>query len=83
MANSVEFGLAAYVFTEELRRALRMAESLESGMIAINSGLVSNAAAPFGGVKHSGLGREGAEEGIEEYLETVYVNLPDPFSGTR
>lgn len=83
MANSVEFGLAAYVFTEDLRRALRMAESLESGMIAINSGLVSNAAAPFGGVKHSGLGREGAEEGIEEYLETVYVNLPDPFSGTR
>ncbi|QIK73156.1 NAD-dependent succinate-semialdehyde dehydrogenase [Propioniciclava coleopterorum] len=81
LANSVEVGLAAYVFTEDLRRALRMGETIEAGMVAINSGLLSNAAAPFGGVKHSGLGREGAEEGIEEYLETVYVNLPDPFAG--
>ena len=81
LANSVEVGLAAYVFTADLRRALRMSESIEAGLIAINAGVLSNAAAPFGGVKHSGLGREGAEEGIEEYLETVYVNLPDPFAG--
>lgn len=80
LANDVPVGLAAYVFTRDLNRVLRMTESLEAGMIGVNAGVISNAAAPFGGVKHSGLGREGSHEGIEEYLETVYVALPDPFT---
>ncbi|PTA42907.1 NAD-dependent succinate-semialdehyde dehydrogenase [Micromonospora sp. RP3T] len=75
-ANATEYGLAAYVYTRDLSRAIRMAESLECGMVGINSGLISNAAAPFGGVKASGFGREGGFEGIEEYLETTYVALP-------
>ncbi|WP_040158851.1 NAD-dependent succinate-semialdehyde dehydrogenase [Nigerium massiliense] len=79
MANRAEVGLASYVFTRDPDRILRATESIEAGMIAINSGLLSNAAAPFGGVKQSGMGREGSEDGIEEYLETVYVSLPDPF----
>lgn len=80
LANSSEVGLAAYVHTGSVERALRVAERLEVGMIGINSGTISNAAAPFGGVKHSGIGREGGSEGIEEYLETVYVGFPDPFA---
>ncbi|MBA2390396.1 MAG: NAD-dependent succinate-semialdehyde dehydrogenase [Geodermatophilaceae bacterium] len=73
LANGTEFGLVAYVYTQDLRRALRVAESLETGMVGLNTGLVSNAAAPFGGVKASGFGREGGVEGIEEYLSTKYV----------
>jgi succinate-semialdehyde dehydrogenase / glutarate-semialdehyde dehydrogenase len=75
-ANATEYGLTAYVFTRDLSRTIRMAESLDFGMVGINSGLVSNPAAPFGGVKSSGFGREGGFEGIEEYLETTYVALP-------
>ena len=77
-ANDTEYGLVAYVFTSNLKRALRVIEKLEVGMVGLNQGMVSNAAAPFGGVKQSGFGREGGEEGIEEYLETKYVaiNLP-------
>jgi succinate-semialdehyde dehydrogenase/glutarate-semialdehyde dehydrogenase len=75
-ANATEYGLAAYVYTRDLSRSIRMAESLDYGMVGINSGLISNAAAPFGGVKASGFGREGGFEGIEEYLETTYVALP-------
>ncbi|HVE24954.1 MAG TPA: NAD-dependent succinate-semialdehyde dehydrogenase [Sporichthya sp.] len=75
-ANDTEYGLVAYAFTQDLDRALRVAEGLESGMVGINVGLVSNPAAPFGGVKQSGLGREGGAVGIEEYLETKYVALP-------
>ncbi|MEO9323296.1 NAD-dependent succinate-semialdehyde dehydrogenase [Nocardioides sp. C4-1] len=75
LANDTEFGLAAYVFTRDLARAHRVAEALEVGMVALNQGLVSNAAAPFGGVKSSGFGREGGAEGIEEYLEVKYVGL--------
>jgi succinate-semialdehyde dehydrogenase/glutarate-semialdehyde dehydrogenase len=63
----------AYVFTNDLKRALRVCERLETGMIGLNQGIVSNAQAPFGGVKQSGFGREGGYEGIEEYLETKYV----------
>jgi len=74
-ANRTEFGLVSYVYTENLRRALRMAEKLESGMVGLNQGIVSNPAAPFGGVKHSGLGREGGRVGIDEYLETKYVGI--------
>ena len=71
-ANDTEFGLVAYVFTRDLGRAFRVMEKLEYGMIGLNQGLVSNPAAPFGGIKHSGVGREGGYEGIEEYLETKY-----------
>jgi succinate-semialdehyde dehydrogenase / glutarate-semialdehyde dehydrogenase len=72
-ANDTEFGLVAYVYTSNLKRALRVVEKLETGMVGLNQGMVSNAAAPFGGVKHSGFGREGGPEGIEEYLSTKYV----------
>jgi succinate-semialdehyde dehydrogenase/glutarate-semialdehyde dehydrogenase len=72
-ANNTEYGLVAYVFTNDLKRALRVCERLETGMIGLNQGIVSNAQAPFGGVKQSGFGREGGYEGIEEYLETKYV----------
>jgi succinate-semialdehyde dehydrogenase/glutarate-semialdehyde dehydrogenase len=72
-ANDTEYGLVAYVFTNDLKRALRVCERLETGMVGLNQGIVSNAQAPFGGVKQSGFGREGGYEGIEEYLETKYV----------
>ena len=75
MANDTEFGLVAYAFTQNLSRAIWVAEGLETGMVAINQGIVSNPAAPFGGVKASGLGREGGVEGIDEYLETKYVGI--------
>ena len=74
-ANATEYGLVAYVFTNDLRRALRVAERLESGMVGLNQGVVSNPAAPFGGVKESGLGREGGSVGIDEFLETKYVGI--------
>ena len=72
-ANDTEYGLVAYLYTSDLKRALRVVERLETGMVGLNQGMVSNAAAPFGGIKHSGFGREGGPEGIEEYLETKYV----------
>jgi succinate-semialdehyde dehydrogenase/glutarate-semialdehyde dehydrogenase len=75
-ANSTEYGLASYVYTRDLNRTIRVSEALQFGMVGINTGLISNAAAPFGGMKHSGFGREGSFEGIEEYLETTYVALP-------
>jgi succinate-semialdehyde dehydrogenase / glutarate-semialdehyde dehydrogenase len=74
-ANDTEFGLVAYVYTNDLRRAFRVIEGLQTGMVGLNQGMVSNAAAPFGGVKHSGFGREGGREGIQEYLETKYVAM--------
>ena len=80
MANNTEYGLVAYAFTKDLNRGLRLAEKLETGMFGLNTGLVSNPAGPFGGVKQSGLGREGSLEGIEEYLETVYVGIADPMA---
>jgi succinate-semialdehyde dehydrogenase/glutarate-semialdehyde dehydrogenase len=76
LANSTPFGLVAYVYTRDLARGLRLAEALESGMVGINRGVVSDPAAPFGGVKQSGLGREGGHEGIGEYLTTKYVSFP-------
>ncbi|MBV9465351.1 MAG: NAD-dependent succinate-semialdehyde dehydrogenase [Solirubrobacterales bacterium] len=72
-ANDTEFGLVAYVYTNDFKRALRVVEGLQTGMVGLNQGMVSNAAAPFGGIKQSGFGREGGVEGIEEYLETKYV----------
>jgi succinate-semialdehyde dehydrogenase/glutarate-semialdehyde dehydrogenase len=77
-ANDTPFGLAAYAFTRDHGRVLRLSERLETGMLAVNTGIISNPAAPFGGVKQSGLGREGGSEGIEEYLETVYVGIAQP-----
>jgi succinate-semialdehyde dehydrogenase/glutarate-semialdehyde dehydrogenase len=74
-ANKTEYGLVAYVYTRDLNRALRVSEGLETGMVGVNQGMVSNAAAPFGGVKQSGYGREGGSEGIGEYLETKYVAI--------
>ncbi|MEI2779233.1 MAG: NAD-dependent succinate-semialdehyde dehydrogenase [Tetrasphaera sp.] len=74
-ANGTEFGLVGYVFTRDVARAIRVAEALDFGMVGINQGIVSNPAAPFGGVKASGFGREGGFEGIEEYLETKYVGI--------
>jgi len=79
-ANDTEYGLVSYVFTRDLARGQRLVESLETGMMGLNVGVVSNAAAPFGGVKQSGVGREGGLEGIHEYLETKYVLTPDPFA---
>jgi succinate-semialdehyde dehydrogenase/glutarate-semialdehyde dehydrogenase len=75
-ANATEYGLVSYLFTENLKRALRMSERLDTGMVGLNKGVVSNPAAPFGGVKHSGLGREGGRVGIDEFLETRYLAMP-------
>jgi succinate-semialdehyde dehydrogenase / glutarate-semialdehyde dehydrogenase len=74
-ANDTRFGLVAYVYTSDLKRAFRVIEGLETGMVGLNQGMVSNAGAPFGGVKHSGFGREGGPEGIHEYLETKYIAM--------
>jgi succinate-semialdehyde dehydrogenase / glutarate-semialdehyde dehydrogenase len=74
-ANDTEYGLVAYVYTSNLKRAFRVCEALETGMVGLNQGMVSNAAAPFGGVKASGFGREGGPEGIEEYLEVKYIAM--------
>ena len=75
LANDTEYGLVSYVWTKDLNRAFRVCEQLQSGMVGLNQGLISNPAAPFGGVKQSGFGREGGFEGIEEYLETKYVAM--------
>jgi succinate-semialdehyde dehydrogenase/glutarate-semialdehyde dehydrogenase len=74
-ANDTEYGLVAYFYTNDMKRALRVTEALDTGMVGVNQGIVSNPAAPFGGVKHSGFGREGGYEGIDEYLETKYVAI--------
>ena len=75
MANDTEYGLISYVYSEDLKRAIRFAEALEAGMVAINRGMVSDPAAPFGGVKQSGLGREGGFDGIHEFLQTKYIGV--------
>ncbi|QEW00707.1 NAD-dependent succinate-semialdehyde dehydrogenase [Microbacterium caowuchunii] len=80
LANDTEYGLVSYVYTESLARGQRMIERLETGMMGLNMGVVSNAAAPFGGWKFSGLGREGGAEGIHEYLQTKYTLTADPFA---
>ncbi|GHC73378.1 NAD-dependent succinate-semialdehyde dehydrogenase [Nocardiopsis terrae] len=74
-ANDTEFGLVSYLYTQDLNRAMRVSEALETGMVGLNQGVVSNPAAPFGGVKHSGLGREGGRVGIDEFLDTKYVGI--------
>ena len=79
LANDTEYGLVGYAFTRDLARGQRLIESLQTGMMGLNMGVISNAAAPFGGVKQSGIGREGGLEGIEEYLSTKYTLTPDPY----
>jgi succinate-semialdehyde dehydrogenase/glutarate-semialdehyde dehydrogenase len=73
-ANDTEYGLVAYVFTENMKRGLRVCEQLDYGMVGLNRGLVSDPAAPFGGTKQSGLGREGGHEGMKEFQETQYIS---------
>lgn len=80
LANDTEYGLVAYAYTRDLNRGLRLTEELEVGMFGLNTGIVSNPAAPFGGVKQSGIGREGGFEGIDEYLDVRYVGIADPFA---
>jgi succinate-semialdehyde dehydrogenase/glutarate-semialdehyde dehydrogenase len=74
-ANNTEYGLVAYLYTSDIKRAFRVVEKLETGMVGLNQGMVSNPAAPFGGVKASGFGREGGPEGIDEYLDIKYVAM--------
>lgn len=73
LANDTEFGLASYFYSKDIGRIYRVAEALESGMVGINEGIISNEVAPFGGIKQSGLGREGSRYGIEDYLEVKYL----------
>lgn len=80
LANASEYGLASYIYTRNHSRMLRVAEQIEFGMVGFNAGLISNAAAPFGGVKQSGLGREGGAEGLSEYTTTQYLAIPDPYA---
>lgn len=80
LANDTEFGLASYVFTSDADRMWRMSDGLEFGLMGFNSGVISNAAAPFGGVKHSGMGREGGFEGIEEYTSLQYIGVANPYA---
>ncbi|WP_207344684.1 NAD-dependent succinate-semialdehyde dehydrogenase [Arthrobacter sp. E3] len=80
LANSTQYGLASYLYTKDFSRLLRVSEQLEFGMVGFNSGMISNAAAPFGGVKQSGLGREGGTEGIAEYTTTQYIGIADPYA---
>ena len=75
LANESEFGLISYVYSKDLKRAIQVSEALQSGMVAINRGLISDPAAPFGGIKQSGLGREGGFDGIHEFLETKYIGV--------
>ena len=80
LANDTEYGLVAYAYTHDLARGMRLIDALQTGMVGLNTGVVSNAAAPFGGVKQSGLGREGGLEGLNEYLDTRYTLVPDPWA---
>ena len=80
MANSTEYGLACYVYSKDMSRMFRVSEGLEFGLLGYNAGVISNAAAPFGGVKQSGLGREGGAEGIAEYTTTQYIGIADPYA---
>jgi succinate-semialdehyde dehydrogenase/glutarate-semialdehyde dehydrogenase len=80
LANASEYGLASYIFTQDHNRLFRVAEQIEFGLVGFNAGVISNAAAPFGGVKQSGLGREGGAEGLAEYTTTQYIGIADPYA---
>src|SRR5690606_5769065 len=73
MANATEYGLAAYFYSQDIHRCWRVAERMESGMVGINTGMVSSASAPFGGIKQSGIGREGSKHGLDEFMEVKYL----------
>lgn len=75
MSNDTEFGVASYIFTQDISQLIRVSRNLEYGMVGVNTGLISHAAAPFGGVKSSGIGREGSKYGMDEYLEIKYICL--------
>jgi succinate-semialdehyde dehydrogenase/glutarate-semialdehyde dehydrogenase len=81
LANSTEYGLASYLYTRDYARMFRVAEQIEFGLVGFNAGVISNAAAPFGGVKQSGLGREGGAEGLDEYTTVQYIGIADPYAG--
>lgn len=83
LANASEYGLASYLYTRDVNRMFRVSEQIEFGMVGFNAGVISNAAAPFGGVKQSGLGREGGAEGIEEYTTVQYIGLADPYAAKK
>jgi succinate-semialdehyde dehydrogenase/glutarate-semialdehyde dehydrogenase len=80
LANASEYGLASYLYTRDYARMFRVAEQIEFGMVGFNAGVISNAAAPFGGVKQSGLGREGGAEGLAEYTTVQYIGIADPYA---
>ena len=75
IANNTEYGLASYVYTKDVSRVFRVSEALETGIVGVNAGIVSNAAVPFGGVKESGLGREGSRHGMDDFMEMKYIHL--------
>lgn len=75
LANDTEFGLASYFYSRDMGRIVRVSEALQAGMVGVNTGLISNEVAPFGGIKQSGLGREGSAYGLDEYLEVKYICL--------
>jgi len=79
-ANSTEYGLASYIYSRDFNRLLRVAEQIEFGLVGFNAGVISNAAAPFGGVKQSGMGREGGAEGLDEYTSVQYIGIADPYA---
>ncbi|QGU08672.1 Succinate-semialdehyde dehydrogenase [NADP(+)] GabD [Corynebacterium occultum] len=83
LANDTEYGLASYVFTQDTSRVFRVSDQLEFGLLGVNTGVISNAAAPFGGVKQSGMGREGGSEGIEEYTSVQYIGIRDPYADQK
>lgn len=83
LANASEYGLASYLYTRDVNRMFRVSEQIEFGLVGFNAGVISNAAAPFGGVKQSGLGREGGAEGIEEYTTVQYIGMADPYAAKK
>ncbi|MEG2576184.1 MAG: aldehyde dehydrogenase family protein, partial [Glutamicibacter sp.] len=83
LANSTEYGLASYIYSQDFNRMFRVSEQIEFGLVGFNAGVISNAAAPFGGVKQSGLGREGGAEGLEEYTTVQYIGIADPYAAKK
>ena len=83
LANSTEYGLASYIYSQDFNRMFRVSEQIEFGLVGFNAGVISNAAAPFGGVKQSGLGREGGAEGLAEYTTVQYIGIADPYAAKK
>ncbi|MGO2780234.1 aldehyde dehydrogenase family protein, partial [Glutamicibacter arilaitensis] len=83
LANASEYGLASYIYSQDFNRMFRVSEQIEFGLVGFNAGVISNAAAPFGGVKQSGLGREGGAEGLAEYTTVQYIGIADPYAAKK